>query len=104
MPTLIYIGVGSREREPFSFVEDGGFLCGVEAEEPFLFCLFCGGVDELGNACHSWSTMWYLLLDGVFDAIRGGRGRALVVEHQGQAIDGSGLGLEQLDARHPLFD
>ena len=88
----------------FSLVEDGGFLCGVEAEEPFLFCLFRGGVDKLGDACYSWSAMQYLLLDGVVDVIRGGQDWALVVEDQGRAINGSGLGLEQGDVRHPLFD
>ena len=62
------------------------------------------GVDKLGNACHGWSAMRYLLLDCVVDIIRGGRGQALVVEDQGQAINGSGLGLEQGDACRTLFD
>ena len=88
----------------FSLVEDGGFLCRVEAEEPFLFFLFRGGVYELGDACHGYSAMRYLLLDGVVNVIRGGRGLVLVVEDQRQAISESGLGLKRRDARHPLFD
>ena len=88
----------------YSLVEDGCFLCRVEAEEPFLLCRFSGGVDKLGNARHGWSTMWYLSLDGIVDVILGGQGWALVVEDQGQAIDGAGLRLEQGNACHPLFD
>ena len=69
-----------------------------------MFCLFRGGVDKLGDACQGRGAMPYLLLDGIVNIICGEQSRALVVEDQGRAIIGSGLGLKWGDARHPLFD
>ena len=77
----------------------------AELKQRSHFCSACSvGVDKLGNACYSRGAMRYLLLDGVVNVIRGGRGLVLVVEDQRQAIGGSGLGLKRGDARHPFFD